>query len=116
MNASADDLLEPGQGYAVIYTEYVRTMLLQEVESKRVYESIDRYRDILQLFPEIGQEYEPQYPAAKPPFPCRFIPVHNTPFTLYYIVEEAGRIIVVFYLEHQRSNPRTRFSGILGSN
>ena len=99
-----------GEGYRVVYARSVVDFLLEHVESRRVYERIDSYREVLKAFPNIGAEYHPYYSAAAPPFPCRYIPVLSTPFTLYYAVDENARTVNVFAIEYQRSDPDGRFA------
>ncbi|MEG0505755.1 MAG: type II toxin-antitoxin system RelE/ParE family toxin, partial [Raoultibacter sp.] len=94
--------------YTVIYTEYVIDFIVEQVTSKRVYEKIDGYREVLASFPDIGKPYDPMYRAARPPFPCRSIPVPDTPFTLYYLKDDDCREVVVFFIEHQALNPEYR--------
>ena len=96
--------------YQVIYTQFVIDFMLSEITSKRVYDKIDSYRLILARFPEIGRVYDPYYETARPPFPCRFVAVPDTPFALYYTVDNVTKIVTVFYIEHLRSNPKSRFS------
>lgn len=96
--------------YTVDYTENVIEFILTNISSERVYNRIDTYRLILAEFPEIGSPYQPYYPAAQTPFPCRWIAVPDTPFTLYYLIADDEEKVVVFHIEHQASDPRSRFS------
>lgn len=98
--------------YAVEYTEYVVDFIIDNVESEAVYNRIDSCRDLLAQFPSIGKPYDPVYPAARPPFSCRVIAVPDTPFSLYYLKDDAVEQVVVFYVEHQASNPAYRFAHI----
>ena len=95
--------------YAVVYTQYVVDFMLEQIESERVYSRVDGYRDVLKRFPDIGGDYDPHYDAARPPFSCKRIVVPDTPFTLYYQKDEEKHRVTVFYIEHQRANPRGRF-------
>ena len=96
--------------YRVVYAQQVIDFMLEQVESQRVYERIDGYRQALASFPYLGAEYDPYYEAAKPPFPCRCINVPSTPFTLYYAVDETAKTVLVFAIECQRMDPRGRFA------
>ena len=102
--------------YEVAYTRSVVDFMMAEIESERVYDKVVVYRRALALFPDIGRRYDPHYEAARPPFPCRFIAVPDTPFTLYYTKDDARRRVVVFHIEHQRADPGVRFAGGLASN
>lgn len=95
--------------YDVVYTENVIEFILAHISSERVYDKVDSYRFVLSDFPEIGTPYQPYYPAARPPFSCRWVAVPDTPFTLYYLIEIEDARIVVFYIEHQSANPQERF-------
>ena len=72
--------------------------------------AIDRQRDMLALFPEMGREYDPVYDAARLSVPCRWIAIPDTPFTIYYVIDYDADEVRVFYIEHQRMNPMGRFS------
>lgn len=96
--------------YEVIYSKSVLSFMLDTITSKRVYEKVDSYRHLLAAFPELGTPYQPEYAAARCPFPCRCIPVPDTPFTIYYGIDDEHRTIEVFYMEHQNANPHERFS------
>ena len=95
--------------WKVFYTDEVIAFLTTEITSKRVYEQINQYREILSLFPDIGRKYDPLYDAARPPFDVWCIAIPSTPFMLYYKKDESNRTLVVFYIEHQRNNPYERF-------
>lgn len=96
--------------YAVEYVSEVEEFILKNVWSKRVYSKIVNYVDLLSYFPDMGTPYNPEYQAAVPPFPCRFIAVPDTPFTLYYIKLVELKKIVVIYIENQGADPNSRFN------
>ena len=91
------------EGMRVLFTDSVRTFILENVFSERVALAIDRQRDMLALFPEMGREYDPVYDAARLSVPCRWI-------TIYYVIDYDADEVRVFYIEHQRMNPMGRFS------
>lgn len=97
--------------YEVVYARSVLDFMLSEVTSRKVYERIDAYRKVLTEFPYLGEEYDPYYEAARPPFPCRFVAVPGTPFALYYAVSETTKTVQVFAIEDQHRDPRGRFAG-----
>lgn len=103
-------------GCEVVYTRSVVDFMMTEIESERAYDKIDEYRHVLASFPDIGRRYDPYYDAARPPFPCRFIAVPDTPFTLYYAKDDDRRRVTVFHIEHQKANPCTRFVGGFAPN
>lgn len=86
--------------------------MMEHVTSERVARKVFSYRELLETTPDLGRSYDPLYPAARPPFPCRVVSVPDTPFDLYYIKEEERRRIVVICLEFQRIDPHARFSRI----
>lgn len=98
------------EGMRVLFTDSVRTFILENVFSERVALAIDRQRDMLALFPEMGREYDPVYDAARLSIPCRWIAIPDTPFTIYYVIDYDADEVRVFYIEHQRMNPMGRFS------
>lgn len=97
-------------GMHVLFTESVRLFILENVYSERVASAIDRQRDMLALFPEMGREYDPSYEAAHFPVPCRWIAIPDTPFTIYYVIDYDADEVKVFHIEHQRMNPKGRFA------
>lgn len=94
----------------VIFANDVVSFLIENIESPRVLARIEQQKGMLELFPEMGRAYQPEYEAAYPPVPCRRIAVPDTPFTLYYHFDEQAQKVVVFSIEHQRMNPMGRFS------
>lgn len=99
-----------GEGMRVLFTDSVRAFILENVYSERVAIAIDRQRDMLALFPEMGREYDPIYDAARLSVPCRWIAIPDTPFTIYYVIDHDADEVRVFYIEHQCMNPMGRFS------
>ena len=100
---------DEGRAAEVVFVDDAVDFMIEQVESERVLAQLEKQRDILSLFPEMGRLYAPSYAAAYPPFPCRWIAVPDTPFNLYYLFDEPENTVVVFYLEHQRRNPLSRF-------
>lgn len=96
--------------YSVKFTNDVVDFITQNIWSKRVYNKLMNYVDLLAYFPELGTPYHPDYPAARPPFPCRAVAIPDTPFTLYYITNEDKQTIIVIYMENQASDPNERFN------
>lgn len=95
--------------YEVLETEYVVEFLIEHVNSPRVYERIVKSRDLVGEYPEMGAPYDPLYPAARPPFPCRRLFVPDTPFVLYYLKDDDSKTVTFFYVEFAASDPRGRF-------
>lgn len=98
--------------WQAFYTQYAMDFIAQNVNSKEVAKKIFKYRELLEYFPDLGAPYNPSYPAAIPPFPCRSIAVPDTPFTLYYLKENELQRVVVFCIDFQRVEPNARFSQI----
>lgn len=94
----------------VIFSNDVVAFLMENIESPRVLSRIEQQKSMLELFPEMGRTYQPEYEAAYPSVPCRWIAVPDTPFTLYYHFDEKAQTVVIFHIEHQRMNPAERFS------
>ena len=68
--------------------------------------------EMLSAFPSLGPVYDPEYIAARPPFPCRYLPLPDTPFTLYYTVDEAALRVTIIDIEWSAGDPRKRFPGL----
>lgn len=98
--------------WSVFYTQRAIDFIIDNVDSERVANKIFKYRELLESMPDLGRFYDPEYPAARPPFPCRCIAVSDTPFAIYYIKEEEARRVVIFCIEYQRVDPHARFSNI----
>lgn len=94
------------------YTQHAISFIKNNVTSKRVASRIFECRELLETAPNLGRVYDPEYPAARPPFPCRCLPIPDTPFTLYYLKNEQEKEVVIFSIEYQRGNPDARFSFI----
>ena len=94
----------------VIFANDVVAFLTENIESPRVLARIEQQKSMLELFPEMGRAYQPTHEAAYPSVPCRWAAVPDTPFNLYYHFDVKAQKVVVFYIEHQRMNPRGRFS------
>ncbi len=103
------DANEPPLAYEVVYVDDVVAFMMEAIWSRRVYEKVNSYRRLLADLPDLGAPYDPEYPAARPPFPCRRLPVPDTPFTFYYYKDDEMKRVVVFYIEHQGANPESRF-------
>lgn len=74
--------------------------------------SIERAVEMLSAFPRMGAVYEPEYIAARPPFSCRSLPLPDTPFTLYYCLQEEHGTVIVFDIEWSAGDPRRRFESV----
>lgn len=96
--------------YSVHYTQEAREFILTNVRSKKVHERIKKFRDMLKELPELGRAYDPEYPASRPPFECRVLAVPDSPFALYYVVDEEHEEIIIFHVENQRMDPEERFA------
>ena len=95
--------------YEVEYVERAISFLEENVWTEQVLDRIVRYVDLLSEFPDLGTPYNPDYPAAKPPFSCRSIAIPDTPFTLYYVKDDERLLVTIVYIEHQGANPEERF-------
>lgn len=101
---------EARRPYTVKLVDEVEDFIVRSVWSERVYSKMMDYMELLSVFPDLGTPYQPEYAAARPPFPCRAVAVPDTPFTLYYITLEEARALVVIFIENQASNPNERFN------
>ncbi|MDM8300221.1 type II toxin-antitoxin system RelE/ParE family toxin [Collinsella tanakaei] len=95
--------------YRVTFANSALDFIEEHVYSERILERIETYAELLADYPRIGTVYEPSYPAAKLPLPCRYINIPDTPFTLFYSVDDAVQEIDVLYVNFSAGNPRGRF-------
>lgn len=98
--------------YAVRMTEYARLFIENNVMSESMLARFDWAIEILGTFPSFGPAYEPDYPAARPPFPCRYLPLSDAPFTLYYIKDDDAETLTIIDVEWSAGDPRKRFSAL----
>lgn len=96
--------------YASGLTPNVIEFIAANVQRESTLASIERCVSLLEEFPAIGRVYDPEYPAARVPFPCRSFVIPDTPFTLYYLKDDEERRIVVFAFEWTAGDPVKRFS------
>lgn len=92
------------------YTTEAIQVIAEQVYSEQVLEKMEHLRALLETAPELGRVYDPAYPAAKPPFECRVLAVPDSPFALYYVVDEEHEEIIIFHAENPRMDPEERFA------
>ncbi len=95
--------------FKVELTNSAELFLLENVTREETLARIEGSVRMLAEFPLAGPEYRPDYPAATPPFPCRYLPLPGTPFTLYYLVDETRSLVQVIDIEWTAGDPRRRF-------
>ena len=95
--------------YRAVISEDVWQFFDENVYSEKVSSKILETIDLLENFPEIGKVYDPDYLAARPSFACRCILISDSPFIIYYFLEETKREVVIFSMQFQRANPNERF-------
>lgn len=78
-----------------------------DLPSDAVLARVDSLLETLGEFPWFGQEYDPAYPAARPPVPCRVAFCGR--YGIYYRVLEDEGAVEVLAIEDQRRDPRSRF-------
>lgn len=98
--------------YVVELTEYAEGLLVERVTSERVLEKIEHTTDLLSQYPALGRAYDPQYAVAVPPFPCRCMAVADTPFALYYLIDDEAQTMVIISIEWSAGDPTKRFMGL----
>lgn len=98
--------------YEVRITEWVVGFIEKNIWNERVYDRVSECMQLIGEYPEMAVQYDPVYPAARPPFPCRRLVVSGTPFALYYVADDEAEAeaVTVFYMEYLAGNPRTRSS------
>ena len=80
--------------------------------SDSAYNKLDDAISLLSTRPELGAVYDPLYKAHKPPIPPRvfYAGYHG----VYYTPVHEHKLIRVHFIEDQRMDPKTRFTGRLG--
>ena len=77
------------------------------VTSKKDIARIKKMLLLLDTVPYIGQVYDPDYPASRPPFSMRMVFAGR--YGIYYVVDEAEKQVYVLFIEDQRRDPLNRF-------
>ncbi len=95
--------------FKVELTDSVELFLLENVSREETLARIEQSVGMLAEFPFAGPEYRPDYPAATPPFPCRYLPLSDTPFTLYYLIDVQRALVQVIDIEWSAGDPKKRF-------
>ncbi len=95
--------------FTAIFTDDFWEFFNENVYSKRVAERVADLVNMLEVFPEAGRVYDPEYVAARPPFACRVLPIPDSPFVLYYLIDDENENVVVFSMQFQRADPIRRF-------
>ena len=80
------------------------------IAAKSDRQKVKKMLQLLDTVPEIGRVYDPDYPAAQPPFEMRVTFAGR--YGIYYTVEEAEKTVRVLFIEDQRRDPLNRFYGI----
>lgn len=76
----------------------VRRFIQENVRNPKVYQTIVDCMRMVEDYPLAGRVYDPDCPAARPPFPCRYIRFADTPFTMYYTVDVDASVATVVSL------------------
>lgn len=98
--------------YQVELTEYAEAFIMENISTERVFRRIEQAAQMLAAYPSAGAAYAPAYPAATPPFPCRYLPLADTPFTLYYTKDDEAEIVTIFDIEWSAGDPCRRFGKV----
>ena len=77
------------------------------VTAKRDIARIKKMLLLLDTVPYIGQVYDPDYPASRPPFSMRMVFAGR--YGIYYVVDETEKQVNVLFIEDQRRDPLNRF-------
>ena len=95
--------------FKVELTDSVELFLLENVTREETLARIEQSVGMLAEFPFAGPEYRPDHPAATPPFPCRYLPLSGTPFTLYYLIDVQRSLVQAIDIEWSAGDPKKRF-------
>lgn len=95
--------------YDTWFSEHARIALL--ALSDAAFEKVSDAIELLSTYPDLGRAYDPYYETAQAPVSLRVMYAGN--YGISYTPDHARQIIRVHYVEDQRMDPRTRFSGRL---
>ncbi len=95
--------------FRIEYTDSAESFLLENVNREATMARIEQSVAMLAEFPFAGPEHLPDYPAATPPFPCRYLPLSGAPFTLYHMVDEPKSLVQLINIEWTAGDPRSHF-------
>ena len=98
---------EESSRYEILLTDEA-TYAFADVYRERVRARIEQLVGFLAEHPLYGEEYDPYYPAARPPVPCRVFFCGR--YGIYYHVDESQHMVVVLTIEDTRMSPMGRFS------
>lgn len=85
-------------------------IIYRDLHGTKAFFKIKKIIETLDTVPEIGRVYDPNYPAARPPFEMRV--TYAGRYGIYYIVEEEECLVRIMFIEDQRRDPLNRFYGI----
>lgn len=95
--------------YQVLLADSALGFIDAHVYSERILARIETYIDLLGDYSYLGAVYDPDYPSPKPPIGCRQLSIPDTPFTLFYCVDEARSTVNVLYIDFSTGDPLKRF-------
>ena len=98
--------------YRVEMTNCAKEFIVKNVTHEATFARFEWAAEVLSAFPAMGPAYEPEYAAARPPFPCRYLPLSDTPFTLYYLKDDEREAVAIFDIEWSAGDPHKRFTAI----
>jgi hypothetical protein len=103
--------MEVDRPYLVILSDSAE-VFLAEIDSRRVFERVQGILLILEESPYTFPQYDPDYDADYPPISCRWCPVPDTFIGIYYGIDDEARVVEVYAILDQRSDPLMRFRGV----
>lgn len=81
---------------------------MRQISTKSDYMSVRKVLLSLENTNEAHPAYNPDYPAAPAPIPCRVAYAGN--YSLYFVLQ--NNTVVVFAVEPSKADPRARFAHI----
>ncbi len=97
---------DPEESYDV-HVGPLAAVVYESIPSKSDFAKVDKMLLLLDTVPYIGQVYDPDYPASRPPFQMRMVFAGR--YGIYYVVDEAEKRVDVLFIEDQRRDPLNRF-------
>lgn len=98
---------EDEDGVYEIHVGPLAAVVYENIPSKTDFAKVDKMLLLLDTVPYIGQVYDPDYPASRPPFSMRMVFAGR--YGIFYVVDEAEKQVDVLLIEDQRRDPLNRF-------
>lgn len=111
--SNVDEALNPEDETPAPYTVILSPAAVieyKDIPTVRDFNKVRKLVELLDILPEIGHIYDPDYPAARTPFEMRV--AYAGRYGIYYVIDEPSHEVRVLFIEDQRRDPLNRFYGL----